>query len=76
LLLRPLPDSPNFAFLREHEEGLVFLGAQAETLFAVDPVASIVKLRLFAVPTLVIETWDALRVMRQSTTEPASTGRP
>lgn len=43
----PPPASPNFGFLREHEEGLVLLAAQAETLFAVDPVASITKLRLF-----------------------------
>lgn len=36
------------AFLAEHEPTLVLLAAQADVLFAVDPVASIAKVRLFA----------------------------
>ena len=39
------PISANFAFLATHEEGLVLLAGQAEVLFAIDPVASIAKLR-------------------------------
>lgn len=42
------PISTNFAFLAAHEDGLVLLATQAEVLFAVDPVASIAKLRLYA----------------------------
>ena len=44
----PTPASPNFGFLVEHEPGLVLLAAQAETLFPIDPVAAITKVRLFA----------------------------
>lgn len=45
----PTPtSSSNFTFLREHEEALVLLAAQAETLFPIEAAASITKTRLFA----------------------------
>ena len=47
--------SPNFAFLSAHDELLVRTGAQAERLFAVDPLASLVKLRRFG-ELLALET--------------------
>lgn len=39
--------SPNFAFLSAYDDLLVRTGAQAESLFAVDPQAALVKLRRF-----------------------------
>lgn len=42
------PASANFGFLAQYEVGLVSLAAQAETLFAIDPAASIGKTRLLA----------------------------
>ena len=47
--------SPNFAFLSAHDELLVRTGAQAERLLAVDPLASLVKLRRFG-ELLALET--------------------
>ena len=45
---RPPPVSPNFGFLVPYEEALGSLASQAETLFAIDPAASIGKTRLLA----------------------------
>src|SRR3712207_4024347 len=39
------PTSPNFQFLAGHDPLLVALGAQAERLFADDPVTCLMKLR-------------------------------